>query len=91
MQSNWEEIAQQAEKHHWTYPQYLATLCDKEVAVKEQYRIQKHIQEAKLPIGKTLDTFEFGKLASINAAQISALAIMPPIVKTKNNLFIRMS
>ena len=88
IRSSWEEMAQQAVKLNWTYPQYLAALCDKEVSIREQQRIQNHIREAKLPIGKTLDTFKFDKLASVNAAQISALAENTEWVARAHNLII---
>jgi len=88
MQSNWEEMAKQAESSNWTYPRYLAALCDKEVSVREQQQIQSRIKEAKLPIGKTLDAFQFCKLASINAAQITALAENTNWVTSAHNLII---
>lgn len=88
MKACWEEIASQAENDNWTYPQYLSTLCDKELASKEQQRIYRYISEAKLPIGKTLDTFVFDKLKSINSAQISALAENTNWVTQAKNLMI---
>jgi len=88
MQSDWEKMAQQAEKQMWSYPQYLTALCDKEVSIREQQRIQNNIREAKLPIGKSLDTFEFGKLTSVKAAQISALAENTDWVTRAHNLII---
>jgi len=88
MKSIWEEVATQAEKDHWTYPQYLAVLCDRELTNKDQQRITRNITEAKLPIGKSLDTFEFGKLASINAAQINAFADNTSWVTKAQNLII---
>jgi DNA replication protein DnaC len=88
MQSSWQEMAQRAEKLNWTYPQYLTSLCDKEVSSREQQRIQNNIYDAKLPIGKTLDTFEFGKLTSIKAAQITTLAENINWVNQAHNLII---
>lgn len=88
MRLNWEEIALRAEKLNWTYPQYLAALCDKEVSIREQQRIQDRIREAKLPIGKSLDTFDFSKVPSINAAQISGLAENTEWVTQAHNLII---
>ena len=88
MRSCWEEIAQEAEKLHWQYPEYLAALCDRELANREQSRIQRHITEAKLPIGKTLDCFEYNKLTSINAAQISAFAKDTSWVMQAHNLIL---
>ena len=88
IQSSWEDIAQQAEMHHWTYPQYLATLCDKEMASREQSRIERHLIEAKLPIGKTLSAFDFGCLPSVNAAQINAFSENTYWVTNAQNLII---
>lgn len=85
---NWEDLAQQAEKLHWTYPHYLATLCDRELASREQRRIQQHIADAKFPVGKTLDAFEFSALSSITAAQMSAFAEDTDWVEQAHNLII---
>jgi DNA replication protein DnaC len=86
--SSWEEMAQQAEKSSWSYPQYLTALCDKEVSVRVQQRIQENIRNAKFPTGKTLDTFEFGKLTSVKPAQIIALAENTNWVTQGHNLII---
>jgi len=84
----WEDITQQAEGSHWTYPHYLATLCNQEIAYRDQVRIQRAILESKLPIGKTLDTFIFEKAASVNSAQINAFAENTQWVKQAHNLII---
>lgn len=88
MCTSWEELAQQAELDHWTYSHYLATLCDRELISRDQNRIQRNMTDAKLPIGKTLDTFEFAKATSINAAQISAFAENITWVADAKNLII---
>jgi DNA replication protein DnaC len=88
MHSSWQEVEQQAIQLKWTYPQYLTVLCNKEVSEREQQRIQNNVYDAKLPIGKTLDTFEFGKLTSIKAQQITALTENTSWVKQAHNLII---
>ncbi len=88
MQAKWEEMATKAEASHWTYSQYLATLCSQEIACRDASRIQRALLEAKLPIGKTLDTFVFEKLASINPAQINTFAENIQWVKKAHNLII---
>jgi DNA replication protein DnaC len=88
IRSSWEKVAEQAEESHWPYAQYLATLCDQELAGREQKRIQRHILEAKLPMGKTLDSFMFEKAASINAAQITAFAENTSWVTKAHNLIL---
>lgn len=88
IRENWKDVAIQAEKNHWTYSQYLTALCDREMAGREQNRIERNIKEARLPIGKTLDTFNFDKLPSINAPQISAFADNTHWVTNAQNLII---
>ncbi len=84
----YEEVAHIAEKHHWSYQQYLTVLCDKELGGREQRRIHRYLTDAKLPIGKTLDTFEFKKLTSITGAQITSFAEVKHWVDSAQNLLL---
>lgn len=88
MRASWEEVSDLAQQQLWTYPQYLTTLCDRELARREQTRIGRHLLEAKLPVGKTIDTFEFSKVTSIKGAQINAYAENAQWVKQARNLII---
>jgi DNA replication protein DnaC len=82
----WEEAALQAAREKWDYPQYLATLANCELASRQQKRIQRHLKESGLPLGKTLDSFDFTTSKSINAVQITALANDLGWVQQANNL-----
>jgi DNA replication protein DnaC len=86
MHSHWEEVALEAEQAHWGYPDYLAALANREVANRQQKRIARQIREACLPVGKTLDTFDFKVGQSVNAAQITAVANNNDWVKQGGNL-----
>lgn len=86
MYSHWEEVALEAEQAHWDYPDYLAALANREVANRQQKRIARHIREACLPVGKTLDTFDFKVGQSVNAAQITAVANNNDWVKQGGNI-----
>lgn len=88
MYRHYEAKAEEASQQHWTYADYLSALSHLEVSSRRQKRIQRHIKEAKLPPGKTLDTFDFKITKSINAAQIQALAENNSWVKQANNLVI---
>jgi len=88
MYRHYQTTAEEAEKAHWTYTDYLSVLSDLEVSSRRQKRIQRHIKEAKLPAGKALDTFDFTVTSSINAAQIQALAEDSSWVKQANNLIL---
>lgn len=83
-----EAQAKIAEEKHWSYGQYLATLCDMEVAKRYQKRVARHIKESKLPPGKTIDRFDFSKAKSINGAQIEALCADTDWVKRSHNLIL---
>jgi len=86
--SHWEEMAETAQEQSWTYPQYLKALSELEVTARYQNRVQRHIKESKLPAGKTLATFDFKAVKSINPAQIKALAENTAWVKKAENIII---
>ena len=88
MYTHWESHALRAEQSHWSYPEYLASLCDQEVASRTQKRIARHVKEAKLTPGKTLSTFDFKATKTVNAAQITALSDNTGWVKQAHNLVI---
>jgi DNA replication protein DnaC len=88
MLAHYDEQATLAEQKHWHYTEYLMTLSAMEVANRRQKRIARHIKEAKLPPGKTLDVFDFKRTASVNAAQITALADNTSWVNNANNMVI---
>jgi DNA replication protein DnaC len=85
---HWESKAREGEEKHWPYAQYLSVLAELEVGSRYEKRVQRHIKESKLPVGKTLASFQFDKAKSINAAQIQALADNTSWVKQASNLII---
>lgn len=70
----WGEIAAQADKEGWPAARFLAALAEHEMAERGRRRIERHQAEARLPIGKTLDTFDFDAVPLISKAQLMALA-----------------
>jgi len=88
MYRHYEAKAEEAIEARWTYMDYLSVLSDLELSSRRQKRIGRHMKESKLPVGKTLDAFDFKAAKSINAAQIQALAENNSWVKQANNLII---
>lgn len=88
MYAAWQDVAVEAEQQRWQYPEYLTTLANREFAGRQQKRIERHIKQALLPPGKTLDTFDFKMAKSINPTQIEALANNGDWVKQAANLVI---
>jgi DNA replication protein DnaC len=49
-------------------------LAEHEMAERSRRRIERHLAEAKLPPGKTIDTFDFEAVPVVSKAQVMALA-----------------
>jgi len=70
----WADLAAQADKEGWPAARFLAALAEHEVAERARRRIERHLAEARLPPGKTIDTFDFEAVPVVSKAQIMALA-----------------
>jgi len=70
----WTDLAAQADKEGWPAARFLAALAEHEIAERARRRIERHLAEARLPPGKTLDTFDFEAVPVVSKAQIMALA-----------------
>ena len=70
----WPDLAARADKEGWPAARFLAALAEHEIAERANRRIQRHLEEARLPPGKTLDTFDFAAVPMLSKAQIMAVA-----------------
>jgi DNA replication protein DnaC len=70
----WQAFAEQADQEGWPAARFLAALAECEIAERETRRIQRHLNESRLPPGKTLATFDFAALPSVPRRRIEALA-----------------
>src|SRR5207245_2994016 len=69
----WADLAGQADKEGWPAARFLAALAEHEVAERGRRRIERHLAEARLPVGKTLDSFDFEAVPMVSKAQVMAL------------------
>jgi DNA replication protein DnaC len=70
----WPKLAEQADKEGWPAARFLAALAEYESADRARRRIERHLAEARLPVGKTLDSFDFNAVPMISKAQVMAMA-----------------
>ena len=70
----WAALAARADKEGWPAARFLAALAEHEVADRGRRRIERHLASARLPAGKTLDTFDFNAVPIVSKAQVMALA-----------------
>jgi DNA replication protein DnaC len=70
----WAEIATRADTEGWPAARFLAVLAEYALAERDMRRIRRHLNEAQLPAGKTLATFDFKALPTLPRARVEALA-----------------
>jgi DNA replication protein DnaC len=70
----WKKLAEQSDKEGWPAVKFLVALAEHEVAERGRRRIERHLAEARLPIGKTLATFDFESVPMVSKAHVMALA-----------------
>jgi len=70
----WPALTETADKESWPAARLLAALAEHEIAERAQRRIARHAIEARLPPGKTLESFDFTATPTISKARLLALA-----------------
>jgi DNA replication protein DnaC len=84
----WPDLAARADKEGWPAARFLAALAEHELAERARRRIERHLEEARLPPGKTLETFEFTAVPTISKAQVTALTAGDSWLKQGANLLL---
>ncbi|MFO7740108.1 MAG: IS21-like element helper ATPase IstB [Desulfatiglandaceae bacterium] len=69
----YEEEADRARQETLVYEHYLAEVMEREREVRRYNRIQRLLQESKLPLEKSLEAFNMDRLPSMLTAQVNAL------------------
>jgi len=84
----WENTAIEAESKGWSGPKYLSHLCEHEVADRDRRRLGRHMAEAQLPRGKTVESYEFANIGGISKAKVIGLASGDVWIKDGMNVLI---
>jgi DNA replication protein DnaC len=86
--AHWKEIANTARTQGLNYGDFLATLLDLELTVKEQSKLERMVKQSKLLPAKTLSNFKFSQTKDVNQNQIEQLANNSDWVKKQENLIL---
>ena len=70
----WPAITEAANRESWPAARTLCALFEHEIAERAQRRTERHLLEAKLPVGKTVEAFDFAAVPSVSKARVMALA-----------------
>jgi len=80
----YDKIAQQCAAEGMDYPRYLLRLAELELIERERRMVERRIREAKFPAVKSLDSFDFRALPSINKPLVNELARGEYILRREN-------
>jgi DNA replication protein DnaC len=69
----WLKFAERSDKEGWPAARFLATIAEHEICERGRRRIERHLKEARLVPGKTLENFDFEAVPMISKAQVMAL------------------
>jgi DNA replication protein DnaC len=84
----WPEFAARSDKEGWPAARFLSALAEHELAERRIRRIARHLEDARLPPGKTLDSFAFETVPMIPKAQVMALCAGDSWLENGANLLV---
>src|SRR3954468_812018 len=84
----WSRFAEQADKEGWPAARFLSAIAKPELAERDRRRIERHLAEARLLPGKTLNTFDFEAVPMVSKAQVMAVAAGDAWLATGANLLL---
>ena len=70
----YDKVARQCAQEGLDCPRYLLRLCELELLDREQRATERRIKAAKFPVLKSLETFEFRAIPSVNKSLVLELA-----------------
>lgn len=84
----YKDLARDAAEHNKTFEEYLQALMEQEVIHREDNQLQRRLKAAGFPVPKTLESFDFTAIPSVNKAKILALSKSEYIRDRENVLFV---
>ena len=74
MLREYDRVARQCAVEDVDYPRYLLRMAELELLDRERRAIERRIRQAKFPVTKSLDSFDFLALPKLNKAMVLELA-----------------
>jgi len=88
MEQHVEELAGQAAQKQWSHVDFLARLVEGETALRRERARLRRIQQARFPVLKTLDQFDFTWPAKINRLAVQNLFRLTFIREKANSILV---
>jgi DNA replication protein DnaC len=71
--NSYEELARQAQQETYSYERFLLELCERECQERRTKRIERLLRQSRLPLEKSLETFDLKRLPAKIARQVQSL------------------
>src|SRR5210317_163116 len=84
----WPQFAEQADKEGWPAARLLSALVEHELSERDRRRITRHLTQARLLPGKTLETFDFTAVPKLSKAHVSAITAGDSWVAKGSNILL---
>jgi DNA replication protein DnaC len=83
----YESLAREAADNNLGYEEYLLGVLEQEIHQRENNRIQRGIKQASFPVIKTLDSFDFKAIPSLNKPKVLKL-MQGEYIRKKENVIL---
>ena len=80
----YDKLARQCAAEGVDHPRYLLRLTELEMIDRERRTIERRIKEARFPAVKSLDTFDFAAIPSLNKSLVLELARSEYVARREN-------
>jgi DNA replication protein DnaC len=84
----YDKVARQCAAESADYPRYLLRLTEQELLDRERRATERRIHQARFPVVKSLDTFEFLAIPAVNKALVLELARCKFLLRRENVLLL---
>ena len=84
----WRRFAENSDTEGWPAAKLIAALAELELADRERRRTERHMRDAKLLPGKSLDNFDFAAVPTLSKPKVRALADGRPWIENGDNLLL---
>jgi DNA replication protein DnaC len=84
----YDKVARRCAAEGVDYPRFLLRLTELELLDRERRATERRIQQARFPVVKSLDTFEFSAIPSLNKALVLELARSEFLLRRENVLLL---
>jgi len=84
----YDKVARQCSDESVDYPRYLLRMTELELLDRERRATERRIHQARFPVVKSLDTFEFLSIPSLNKAMVLELARCEFLQRRENVLLL---